>query len=227
MSSLASTLSEGRLANRVFDERQLGEAIDGSAARRYALVNRALKDGSLVRLKRGTYLLGRSYQSDTIHPFAVAQALLPNSYVSFETALASHGWIPEAVYTTASVSPMRKTLEFDTPVMGRFTFHPLAIRPYQFLVGVERQKLGALTAFVAEPLRALLDLVALRKQPWAGLGWLTNGLRIDEEHLLSLRRTDFARLKPVYRHKGVNAFLKALELAVRAERSRSASASDD
>ena len=101
---------------------QLGEAIDGGAARRYALVNRALKDGSLVRLKRGTYLLGKSYRSDAIHPFAVAQALIPGSYVSFETALAHHGWIPEAVYATASVTPGRKTLEFDTPVMGRFTF---------------------------------------------------------------------------------------------------------
>ena len=49
MSALTSALSDGKLAGRVFDERQLGEAIDGGAARRYALVNRALKDGSLVR----------------------------------------------------------------------------------------------------------------------------------------------------------------------------------
>ena len=54
MSVLASTLSDGKLAGRVFDERQLSEVVGGNAARRYALVNRALKDGSLVRLKRGT-----------------------------------------------------------------------------------------------------------------------------------------------------------------------------
>src|SRR3546814_10086474 len=50
-------------------------------------------------------------------------------------------------YTTLFRS--RKTLEFDTPVMGRFSYHPLAIQKYQFLVAVERLKLGVLTAFVA------------------------------------------------------------------------------
>lgn len=220
MSALASLLSDGNLARRVFNEHQLGEAVGGGSARRYALVNRALKDGSLVRLKRGTYLLGSPYRSDAIHPFAVAQALLPGSYISFETALAHHGWIPEAVYSTASVTTERKSLEFDTPVMGRFTFHPLAIHDYQFLVGVEREKLGALTAFVASPLRALLDLVALRKQGWAGLDWLTDGLRIEDHHLLSLTRKELMKLKPVYKHKLVNDFLHSLQLAIPARRLR-------
>ncbi len=222
MSALSSSLADGKLAGRVFDERQLGDAIGGGAARRYALVNRALKDGSLVRLKRGTYFLASPSRSDTIHPFAVAQALLPGSYVSFETALAYHGWIPETVFTTASVTPDRKTLEFDTPVMGRFTFHPLAIREYQFLVGVERQKLGALTAFVASPLRALLDLVALRKQHWTDLDLLTTGLRIDESHLRALKRKEFSNLRAVYKHKAVNDFLGSLERAVRARQTHSA-----
>src|SRR3546814_1746437 len=154
MSALAASLSDGKLAGRVFDERQLAEAIGGSDARRYALVNRALKDGTLIRLKRGTYLFPQSSRAEAPHPFAVAQALLPGSYVSFETALSYHGWIPEAVYVTASATPGRKTLEFDTPVMGRFSYHPLAIQKYQFLVAVERLKLGVLTAFVATPLRA-------------------------------------------------------------------------
>ncbi|MDE8654261.1 type IV toxin-antitoxin system AbiEi family antitoxin domain-containing protein [Novosphingobium album (ex Liu et al. 2023)] len=228
MSALASALSDGKLAGRVFDERQLGEAVGGGAARRYALVNRALKDGSLVRLKRGTYLLAQPSRAEAIHPFAVAQTLVPGSYVSFETALAHHGWIPEAVYTTASVTPGRKSLEFDTPVMGRFTFHPLAIHDYQFLVGVERQRFGALTAFVASPLRALLDLAALRKQRWTGLDWLTHGLRIDEHHLVSLKRKALAKMKPVYKHKLAGDFLRALELAVQAGGSPSpAGRSDD
>ena len=215
MSALASSLSTGNLAGRVFNERQLRDAIDGGPARRYALVSRALKDGSLLRLKRGTYLLAKSYRLDAIHPFAAAQALLPGSYVSFETALAHHGWIPEAVFATSSVTPGRKTLEYDTPIMGRFSFHPLAIQDYQFLVGVEREKLGTLTAFVASPLRALIDLVALRKQRWTDLGWLTDSLRIEEEHLLSIKRKEFSAMKSVYKHKAVNDFLQSLGLAVR------------
>src|SRR3546814_1864485 len=103
--------------------------------------------------------------------------------------------------------------------MGRFSYHPLAIQKYQFLVAVERLKLGVLTAFVATPLRALLDLVALRKSGWTDLGWLTSGLRIDEYHLLSLEDREFAMLRGVYKHKTVNDFLRSLELGVSAGRS--------
>jgi len=40
---------------------------------------------------------------------------------------------------------------------------------------VDREKFGKLEAFVAQPLRALVDLVALRKERWSGLDWLTMG----------------------------------------------------
>lgn len=221
MSSLAQQVSAAGLANRIFSERQLGEALGGGDARRYGLVNRALKDGSLIRLKRGLYTLAPPYRGDAVHPFAVAQALLPGSYVSFESALSHHGWIPEAVFVTASVTPGRKTLEFDTADFGRFTYHPLAIQDYRFLTGVEAVSFNKLTAFVARPLRALMDLAALRKAQWSGLDWLTSGMRIDEDMLLSSTRKDFAELKQVYKHKGVNAFLGALEDAVIAAKKRS------
>jgi predicted transcriptional regulator of viral defense system len=214
MSALADQVTQSSLADRIFDERQLRELLGGSDARRYALVHRALKDGSLIRLKRATYMLGRRTSNDAVHPFVVAQALLPGSYISFETALAYHGWIPEAVFTTASVSPGRKTISHDTPSFGQFSFHPLALQEYQFLTSVDREKFGKLTAFVAQPLRTLIDLVALRKEQWSGLDWLTQGMRIDEDQLRSLRRKDFSALRPVYRHKAANAFLHSLEGAI-------------
>ena len=214
MDTLAKQVAESSLADRIFNEDQLGALLGGSDARRYALVHRAVKDGSLIRLKRATYMLGRRSRSDTVHPFAAAQALLPGSYISFETALAYHGWIPEAVVSTASVSPGRKTIICDTPVLGQFSFHPLALQEYQLLTSVDREKLGKLTAFVAQPLRALIDLVALRKEHWSGLDWLTKGMRIDEERLRSLKRKDFSALLPVYRHKAANAFLYSLKDAI-------------
>jgi len=216
MSSLAHQVSAAGMGNRIFSERQLGEALGGGDARRYGLVNRALRDGSLIRLKRGLYTLAPPYRDERVHPFAAAQALLPGSYVSFESALSHHGWIPEAVFVTASVTPGRKTLEFDTADFGRFKFHPLAIQDYRFLTGVEAVSFGKLTAFVARPLRALMDLVALRKVEWSGLDWLISGMRIDEDMLLASTRKDFTELKRVYRHKAANAFLAALEDAVAA-----------
>jgi hypothetical protein len=214
MNAFTDQIAEANFADRIFNELQLGELLGRGDARRYGLVNRALKDGSLVRLKRGTYLLGNRHLQQSIHPFAVAQAFLPGSYISFETALAYHGWIPEAVYTTASVTPGRKTIIQDTQEFGRFTFHPLAIHEYQFLVSVGREKLGKLTAFIAEPLRALMDLVALRKEHWTGLDWLVTGMRIDEDLLSSLRPKDFSALKSVYKHKTANEFLRCLEAAL-------------
>jgi hypothetical protein len=219
MSRLSQLVVNSGLKERIFSEHQLGALAGGAEARRYGLVNRALKDGSLIRLKRGTYVLCREYRSEAMHPFAVAQSLLAGSYVSFESAMAYHGWIPEAVYVTASVSPRRKTQTFETTDFGRFGFHPLALREYRFLVGVERISFNTLTAFVAQPLRALLDLVALRKLRWSGLEWLVDDMRIDEERLLATKRKDFAALRPVYKHQAVNDFLRELETALQDARS--------
>ncbi|WP_245307212.1 type IV toxin-antitoxin system AbiEi family antitoxin domain-containing protein [Agrobacterium salinitolerans] len=173
-----------------------------------------MKDGSLIRLKRGCYVLARRYRRDPVHPFAVAQNLVPGSYISFETALSFHGWIPEAVFVTASVSPGRKSQDFSTPGFGTFSYHPLAINDYRFMTSVDRVPLNGSIAFVARPLRALMDLVALRKVEWSGLEWLTIGMRIEEDALFGLRRTDFTALKPVYKHKAANVFLRALEGAL-------------
>lgn len=82
------------------------------------------------------------------------------------------------------------------------------------LAGVDREKFGELTGFVAQPLRALMDLVALRKEHWSSLDWLITGMRIDEDQLLPLRRKDFAALRFVYKHKTANNFLHSFEAAV-------------
>ena len=210
MQTLAQILIERGLENRVLTERQLARVLDGSQQRRYGLVNRALKSGELHRLSRGRYLLADRFRDYPGHPFALAQALVPGSYVSFETALAHHGWIPEAVYTTSCVSPGRKTLVFDSGKFGQFTFHPLAVYTDRLLELVQRMQITRQTMLVADPVRAMMDLVCLRKTPWQGLGWLIEGMRIDEDHLRSIRYIDMKKLMLVYKQKRVNSFLKSL-----------------
>jgi predicted transcriptional regulator of viral defense system len=210
MQTLAQKLIERGLENRVLTERQLARVLDGSQQRRYGLVNRALKSGELHRLSRGRYLLADRFRDYPGHPFALAQALVPGSYVSFETALAHHGWIPEAVYTTSCVSPGRKTLVFDSGKFGQFTFHPLAVYTDRLLELVQRMQITQQTMLVADPVRAMMDLVCLRKTPWQGLGWLIEGMRIDEDHLRSIRYIDMKKLMLVYKQKRVNSFLKSL-----------------
>lgn len=210
MQTLTHKIIELGLSNRVLTSPQLARLLEGSKQRRHNLVNRALKAGELLRLRRGCYLLAPIWRDSPPHPFALAQAIVPGSYVSFETALAHHGWIPEAVYTTASVTPGNKSLEYEHAVYGGFSFHPLAIQKGYFLELVERVKIAEQTMLVAEPIRALMDLVCLRKTEWQGIGWLTEGLRIDYEHLRDITDADIRTLELVYKQKRVKTFLKQL-----------------
>jgi len=220
MDNLAQQVDEAGYADRILSDRQLARLLGGSDQRRYGLVNRALKAGTLLRLKRGLYVLADQFRSDAVHPFHIAQALAPGGYISMETALAFHGWIPEAVYATVSIAPGRKSNEITHEKFGRFSFYPLAVHPFSFLENVERIQLNNQTALIASPARALLDLVAHRKIDWQGLEWIENGLRIDREHLLTIRKKEFAALRNVYKHKAVLNFLARLESALTQERRR-------
>lgn len=118
MSSLVDQISAAGLADRFLNDRQLAELLGGSDARRYGLVNRALKDGSLIRLKRGCYVLARRYRRYPVHPFAVAQNLVPGSYISFETALSFHGWIQRRCLLPPVSHLVAKARIFRRPGLG-------------------------------------------------------------------------------------------------------------
>jgi len=215
MSSLTEQIFDKGYADRILSDHQIASITGGSKARRYGLVNRALKDGSLLRLKRGLYALGPRYRSIPLHPYAIAQAMLPGSYISMETALSFHGWIPEAVYETISITPGRKTRKLLHKKFGQFIYYPLALKPYQFLQSVQRHEAGTQFALVADPLRALMDIIAYRKTAWTGLDWLEHGLRIDPQHLAELNDNDFEALASVYKHTRARTFLKELQTELR------------
>jgi hypothetical protein len=208
--TLTETLIEQGLTERVLSERQLERAIGGTPTRRYGLVNRALRAQELIRIRRGLYMLPPKYRAEPPHPFAVAQALEPGSYVSFETALSNHGWIPEGVRVTACVVPGRKSSQLDHPLLGGYTFHPLALHKEHFLELIERRQFGSQTAWVARPLRALMDLVTLRKLDWQGLAWLNDSMRIDPQLLRKVTRTQMQTLSRAYKQQRPNNFLGAL-----------------
>lgn len=211
MQSLTEQLIEQGLADRVLTERQLDRVIGGSPAKRYGLVNRAMQSAELIRLKRGLYVLADRFRHVPPDPFALAQALVPGSYVSFETALAHQGWIPEAVRVTASVMPGRKSRSIDHPRFGAFTYSPLATNRGHFLELVERRQMMQQTMLLAEPIRALMDLVCLRKMKWQGMNLLLEGLRIDGELLHATTVQQLRTLATVYKQERVAHFLRSLQ----------------
>lgn len=210
MTPLTELIIKSGNAHRVLSANQLQRLLDGSSARRYGLVNRALKAGELIQAQRGLYLLSNAYRSTPAHPFALAQKMMPGSYVSAETALGFHGWIPEVVHSVLSVTARAKSVSYEHETLGKFEFRRMTVVSGYWLQGVARQELQQQVALIAEPLRALLDLVYLRKLPWRGLDYLLEGLRIDEQSLRAVSSTQIIRLLDVYKGKREQQFIKQL-----------------
>ena len=120
-------------------------------------LSRWTRAGRVHQLRRGLYALAPPWRKQHPHPFLVANRLAPGSYVSGLSALAFAGAIPEYVAETTSVTAGRPRLH--TTPLGRFSFRHLK-RTLMF--GYRQVDLGhGQSAFVAEPEKAILDLVHL------------------------------------------------------------------
>ena len=210
MTPLAKQIISNGQANHVLNDRQLARMLGGSDERRYGQVNRALKTGELLRVKRGLYVLTDKLREYPVHPFALAQQLMPASYVSVESALSYHGWIPEAVRSVLSVTAKGKSVSYEHDRLGMFKFRRMSVKPGYFLQGVSRYELQHQAALIADPMRALLDLVYLRKLSWQGLDYLVDGLRIDEQAINNVTSLSIAKLLDVYKGKREKIFIEEL-----------------
>lgn len=210
MTPLTESIIRSDNASRVWSARQLERLLGGSDARRYGQVNRALKVGELLKVRRGLYVLAEVFRKQPLHPFVLAQQLSPGSYVSVEAALSFHGWIPEAVQAVTSMTHGGKSVQFTHEVFGRFEFRRMTVNTGYFLQAVSRHELQHQVALIAEPMRALMDLVYLRKQPWRGLDYLVEGLRIDEQAIKGVSSLNITMLLDVYKGKREQVFIEEL-----------------
>ncbi|MCK5912892.1 MAG: hypothetical protein KAG12_03375, partial [Desulfuromusa sp.] len=64
--------------------------------------------------------------------------------------------------------------------------------------------------FIAQPLRALFDLVCQRKMEWFDFSVLTRGLRIDESLLRGVNSSDCEALVSVYKHQRTRHFIEKM-----------------
>lgn len=210
MTPLTEIIIESGNADRTLSAQQIERLVGGGNARRYGLVNRAIKSRELLKARRGLYVLADKYRSHSLHPFALAQQWEPGSYVSAETALSFHGWIPEAVHAVVSMTHGGKSMQFTHEVFGRFEFCRMTVKSGSFLQAVTRHELQHQVALIAEPVRALLDLVYLRKLPWQGLDYLVEGLRIDEQAIMAVPSLSITMLLDVYKGKREQQFIEEL-----------------
>lgn len=163
-------------------------------------LSRWVESGKLVRLRRGVYAIGAPYRGREPHAFEIANVLVRPSYVSLESALAFHGLIPEAVFTTTSVTTARPEV-FETP-LGRFDYRHISP---SLLWGYSEERLGSGTrtsALVATPEKALLDLIYLR--PGGDGAAFLRQLRLDR-----LDSVDMGRLHSFAERTGKPKLIRA------------------
>jgi hypothetical protein len=115
-----------------------------------------VKEGKLIRLKRGWFCVNPKYSKKSINHGVVANVLYDGpSYVSIETALSYYGLIPERTMGMTSVVTGRSKT-FKTPI-GWFSYK--SIPEDLFPIGV-RSVDGYL---MASPEKALCDYLYTRK----------------------------------------------------------------
>ena len=192
--------------NGIFSRMEVACWIGGSPDRQFGLLKRALQAGEVVRIHRGLYCLAGKYLRGRMDPFVLAQRIYGPSYISLETALSWHGWIPEAVYTITSVS-LDRSREFDTP-LGRFSFTKV---PQSVLYAeVNRVTREGDHFLLASPLKALADYVYVHKCDWTSSRPVVESLRVEESLLKNIELEAFSSLWKNYSSRRVQRFLEGV-----------------
>lgn len=147
-----------------------------------------LKEGELLPVKRGLYIIGAAANQLRPESFLIANHIFGPSYVSLDSALSIHGLIPERVYEISSMTT-KSARKFRTPV-GNFAYYKLPLPYYAF--GITRIQLNENQyAMVASPEKALFDKVVATKgvlfrSSKQVMEYLIENLRMDESSLLNL-----------------------------------------
>lgn len=119
-------------------------------------VLRLEKQGYIIRLKRGLYVVNPKYSGVTLSSELIANHLYAPSYISMSSALRYYGLIPETVYTNQSMT-IKHARKFPTPI-GNFDYK--YISKETFRIGVRSVRRDGYAFLIASPEKALCDLVA-------------------------------------------------------------------
>ncbi|MDO4496734.1 MAG: hypothetical protein Q4B58_02710 [Bacteroidales bacterium] len=154
--------------------------------------------GKVIRLKKGLYVVDPKISRVPLSTELIANHLYAPSYVSMQTALRYYGLIPEAVYTTQSMT-LKHTRSFDTPI-GRFEYQMMSREAFH--IGVTSINKQSYAFLMATPEKALCDLIA--NSPKVNLRYLKDvetyleeDIRMDMEDFLRMDVTLFERYAQV------------------------------
>ncbi len=206
MNKLIETILE-KVPSEILTNDTLKSLIPGGADSLYGIIKRAIAKGDLIHIRRGLYIIGKKFQRRGINLFELAQKIYGPSYISLESALSYHGWIPEAVYTVTSACSARSK-EFRTP-LGEFSFTHIPARP--LYSGIERVKTSESIYLMASPWKALLDYAYAYKKEWRKLEDISKDLRIEKESLVRSGPQLLHELGESYKSKRIAEFVDKIK----------------
>lgn len=180
---------------------------DTTSYSRYGIIKRAIHREELIPVRRDLYLL-KNIRGLTIDTFEIAPIIYGPSHVSFESALSYYGWIPEAVRTTTCATIKRNKI-VTTPI-GVFSYEHVPVE--SFSLGIDQHQQDGYTLFIANPVKALADIIYTRKRSWESLDDLTDDLRIEPENFRSMNKQIITDLIDNYPSTRVSTVLKGLFL---------------
>lgn len=150
------------------------------------------KQGVIIRLKRGLYVVNPEHSGKTLSSELIANHLYTPSYISMSTALRYYGLIPEAVYVHQSMT-VKHSRSFQTPV-GSYDYKYISREA--FSIGVRSMHKGDYAFLIASPEKALCDLIAnsskvnLRYMKDVEI-YLEQDIRMDMDEFYKMDKTIF------------------------------------
>ena len=168
----------------------------------YNKIAREERDGNLIKLKRGLYVT-----KDVTNPFIVANYIFAPSYISFETALAYYGMIPERVYAIKSATYKKNKTKLYENKFGRFMYEDVSKNVFAY--GVDVIEIEGYKVQIASREKALLDMIA-SVSPRSSIKevevLLFEDLRVNEEVFDELDKGKLIELSQLYNSNTIRHF---------------------
>lgn len=169
--------------------------------------------GSLIRLKRGLYVVSPTVSARLLSVELIANHLSGPSYVSMQAALRHYGLIPESVHTTTSLT--LKTAKIYKNSIGRFEYIHCTSDYYS--IGIRQVVENDYAYLIASPEKALCDLIVytpkLRLRFVKNMEiYLEEDIRFDMDEFYKMDVTIFEQCAHVSKKKTeINNLVKLLK----------------
>jgi predicted transcriptional regulator of viral defense system len=171
---------------------------------------RWVREGKVIKAKNGVYISSDYEQRSALDQYAVANRLYQPSYISTISAFRYYNFIPEVVYHTSSVTPL-KTQYFQVG----YTRHSYRTIDASLYFGYQIHRWNGTTYTIASPEKALLDFAYLEPQ-FADPLWVEemrfDAFEIDELVDWTIMRRYADRMDVNFLHDRIDILQKVVAL---------------